>query len=220
MTGVPKGMPWKKQSAKPCFIACFIYSYARRCLYDMLPWAYYCDTDSALMKEEDVKEFMEQRPHRFPPDGEQPEFGHVAEELTEKGISANYRAYLIQPKTYAVFAYDEKGNYAYDEKDGKRIGRSKIRAKGVKKSDIVLGEAEAKKLDTELRSPQERFFYTGENKENAFGEEANAERLYAVMKRDGRGYVLCSQIVRSMTKEGKPFVLTQRYTVKKLTVEQ
>jgi hypothetical protein len=214
MTGVPKGTPWKKQNAKPCFIACFIYSYARRCLYDMIPWAYYCDTDSALMTIDDVKEFQEQRPHRFPEEGKEAEFGHVAEELTEKGVADNYKAYLIQPKTYAVFAYDKDGKYA--------PGKSKMRAKGVKKTDLVLSATEAARVTHLLPTPEDRFFYSGkdENKKLIFGKEENAERMYRDMLEKKHAFVLCSQIVRSMVKNEKAFVLTQRYTVKKLSIQE
>lgn len=230
MSGVPKNSRWDARRAKPCFIACFIYAYARRCLYDLLPWAYYCDTDSALVRAEDEPELRAQRPHRFPHVGQQPEFGHVDEELGTS--SASHRVILLQPKTYMIAAVAEDGSYAMTRK-GESL--SKIRAKGVCRRDAILGRAEAERMLSRDQAVPEaegaaasvaNRFYTMERllgeEERRFSDEANAEKLFREILQTGSGYVFCSQLVRSLGRVGadgahKAFVLAQRYTVKKLS---
>jgi hypothetical protein len=213
---------WSQSRSKPSYLAAFIYSYARRCLYDMLPYSEYSDTDSALMTEEKASEFKAAHPERFPEEGKEPEFGHVDEELTAKKTSASYKAYLVQPKMYAVFAFDEKGNYdGLTGKNGSVESLSKIRSKGVKRSDIVLTDEEVTYIEKIATTPRERFFYhtTATSEGQAFGEEKNAEALMSAMCKGETAHVLCSQLTRSLkSKEGDhAFTITQRYILKSLT---
>lgn len=222
MTGDPlEDRPWRSDSAKPSFIPAFIYSYARRCLYDMLPYSEYCDTDSGLMTEENGERFRQEHPERFPSDGKQAGFGHVEEELMAKKKSHLYRAYLIQPKLYAVFAINDKGEYdTITDKKGGSESLSKIRSKGIKGGDIVLDRKEAAYLEYAGTAKELFTFHTKRTAEQAcFKIERNAEALMKEMLQGRPANILCSQLKRSLgSKDGSnTFSITQRYLLKKLT---
>jgi len=207
MTGKVKAGAWNRTKAKPCYLACFIYAYARRCLFDLLPYSFYCDTDSGFMTLENYERFRANYPHRFPAEGEDAGFGHVAEELTEKGAAHEYRAYFIQPKTYAIYALDENGKYL--------PGSSKVRAKGIRPSDVLISSEEAGELEhTDVAGKFAR--YTGAPRR--FAAEEASESFMRQMYENGNATVLCSQIRRSLTHDQKAFVLRQVYTVKKMSV--
>ena len=95
--------PFNPKNASPCFLACFIYSYARRRLRAaLLCGAWYCDTDSALFDEEGARRFRELHPDWLTPEGQDKKFGEWEEELGQDGTK-EFECYMVQPKNYAIF---------------------------------------------------------------------------------------------------------------------
>ena len=213
ISGVVRDKPYNPKRAKPSFLACFIYSYARRELYKLLKYSHYCDTDSGLMWEHDYELCRKECSALFPLEGEEPVFGQVDEELA-RYKAASYRAYLIQPKTYAVFLLDKEGAYLRG-KEGEIL--SKIKGKGISKNDLVIGEEDAKLIKEGGRSPGEMFFIVKDYAEVdglQFGKEENAERFYDSLKETGKAYTVGSQLLRKKGSAGQPFVISQRFPLK------
>ena len=129
---------YKEKKAKPAYLGIFIYAYARTYMYDLLYSNYdvlYTDTDSAVLKEQDFNDFKSKLIKKCGTQNNEyyiltnnegvptigGEFGQFEEELsTPQQVSSE--AYLLAKKMYAIEMKD---------KDGKVIGTSKYRLKGV-----------------------------------------------------------------------------------------
>lgn len=107
-----------KESAKPSYLGCFVYAYARRYMYETILSRYltiYQDTDSALMPEEEWDRLRKEQPEII----DNGEFGCLEEEV---GTGTN--PITLSPKCYFVKAEDEE--------------KSKRKFKGVGKKDTYL----------------------------------------------------------------------------------
>jgi hypothetical protein len=114
-----------KDSAKPSYLAIFIYAYARKFMYRNILSKYtvlYQDTDSALMLDEEYRRLMKEQPNLF---GIK-DFGKFEQELNEAD-----KCIIISPKNYYVNG---------KPKDGE--DKTKRRFKGVKSYDTYLLSSE------------------------------------------------------------------------------
>jgi hypothetical protein len=127
-TALGRSLAGKKNGARPGYLAGFIYAHARRALRTVLSFGgLYCDTDSALLPRLAYEKFQEVHPELITPPGVLKRLGDWEVEAE----SADMRAYLIAPKTYALF--DRAG--AAPEEPGRCL---KYRLKGVGARDVVV----------------------------------------------------------------------------------
>lgn len=115
-----------KKSAKPSYLSVFIYSYARKHMYEKILSRYcvlYQDTDSALMPRKEYLRFREEQKEL-----DTKEYGGFKEEV---GVSKNI--VIVAPKTYLVTAENEE--------------KSKRKCKGIRKDDTWLYSKEIKNVD-------------------------------------------------------------------------
>ncbi len=123
----------KKNGARPGYLAGFIYAHARHALRTVLSFGgLYCDTDSALLPRPCYDEFRAQHPELITPPGVLKRLGDWEVEAE----ASNMRAYLIAPKTYALF---DRSEAAAQADPGAVL---KYRLKGVGARDVVVSDAE------------------------------------------------------------------------------
>jgi hypothetical protein len=198
--------PFNPKNASPCFLACFIYAYARRRLRSaLLCGAWYCDTDSALFDEEGARRFREKYPHWLTPEGQDKKFGEWEEELGQDGTK-EFECYMVQPKNYAIFG----------------SGAPKIRSKGVGGRDVVITYGQAIKVMAMDEAARGEF--CEKNKNHTIKTPAVAELVYQAGVRSEPIYALCMQFHRecgagtetSDQSLGGLFSLRQSYTIKQV----
>lgn len=199
--------PFNPKNASPCFLACFIYAYARRRLRAaLLCGAWYCDTDSALFDEEGARRFRETYPDWLTPEGQDKKFGEWEEELGQDGTK-EFECYMVQPKNYAIFGGG---------------GPPKIRSKGVGGRDIIINYDQAIKVMAMDEASRGEF--CEQHKNSTIKTPSTAEAVYRAGVESKPIYALCMQFHRECgagieTNDeslGGLFSLRQSYTIKQV----
>lgn len=195
-----KNVGWSPRAASPAYLGCFIYSYAREHLYAIAGHynAIYTDTDSAALRKVDAERALKECPGLFVPEGAAKSFGEWEVELEtgDAGFSA-----FIRPKLYIVI--------------DSNIPRSswKIRAAGVRQSDIPITEEQAARFRNS--TPVELFNHI-RDATTSFGAMTFEE--YKAMYTDlnaGRPRSFLTSSIRKNLKPGE-ISLSQHFTIKTL----
>lgn len=201
-----KAEPFNPKKASPCFLACFIYAYARRRLRAaLLCGAWYCDTDSALFDEEGARRFREAHPDWLTPPGADKKFGEWEEELGQDGTK-DFTCYMVQPKNYAIFGGKEP----------------KIRSKGVGGRDVIISYGQA--IDVMAMDEASRGEFCEKHSSATIKNAATAEEVYNAGVESKPIYALCMQFHRECgvgsesndQSLGGLFSLRQSYTIKQV----
>jgi hypothetical protein len=198
-----------KRTAKPSILAVLIYSYSRAlvwrtlCQHNVL----YSDTDSGLFRMGDYHNILRAFP-QLDPTGRTKELGDLEQELPPHH---NAKAYLMAPKDYAVFVFDETGN---------RVDGAKIRVKGVNlRSDRLLNSGlSAAHLGGNTLS-ELTAIYNAEDRDISapLSDISVVEQLFSQRAAGGSVLILSSQLVRNINDStGLPLTLAQRFLVKHL----
>lgn len=201
----PAAKIYKAARAKPSILAVLIYSYSRALLYrvccaggDIL----YCDTDSALYREADVAKVRAAFPD-LDPTNRRKTLGDLEEELP---THQNAVSYLIAPKDYSVFCYE-------DEKMQIPL-KPKLRMKGVnQRSDRLVTPEVAAELAEKTLYEQAAEYNGGENS-RPLSDPAVMKEFFERRVKKEKLTVLCSQLTRSYKNEMNPYSLKQRYLIK------
>tara|TARA_R110001606_G_scaffold111771_2_gene238458 strand:+ start:54 stop:3299 length:3246 start_codon:yes stop_codon:yes gene_type:complete len=191
-------------AAKPSILAVLIYSYSRALLYrvciaggDIL----YCDTDSALYRAADVAKVRTAFPD-LDPSGRRKTLGDLEEELPEH---ENAVSYLIRPKDYSVFCYEDAEMLT--------ALKPKLRMKGVNQRGDRLVTAEvAARLKTMSVYEQAEEYTNGTNSQ-PLSDPVVMKQFFERRAKKEKLTVLCSQLTRCHREE---ISLKQRYLIKQV----
>ena len=226
----PPNKVYKKAKAKPSILAALIYSYSRALLYRVCCTAgtiLYCDTDSALYHKADAMRVREMYPD-LNPEGRTKTLGDLEEELP---AHASGKAFLIAPKDYSVFTYDDVANAEGEIVQEMQVDAKgkwpKLRVKGVNQRSDRLIEAAHVETIAGLSTAGFTIEYNPEIPRASAGEEAlerskplaDPKVMYKFFERRAAGEklaILSSQITRTYKDDNRPFSLQQRFMIKKL----
>lgn len=186
---------------KPSFLAGFIYSYARKYMYDTILYKYctlYQDTDSALLPIGEYKRFVKENENIY----NTGVYGCLEEEL----LYDTDKVYLLQPKCYCAIMKNE------DEPN-------KYRFKGINGSNSYITESNYNKLNNksidEIDGNEKRELY--EKLEN----KCLTPKMYEDLNSGERLYIFQSQLKKSKESNGElRFGVCQKFLIKKICLKK
>lgn len=211
ITGKRADKNYNPKFAKPSFIGCLIYSYARGLLYRCCIQSFlekssqkddslgplYSDTDSMLLTESDCDKVFKLFPY-LDCRGRKKERGDLECELKQHD---NANAYLIEKKDYAIIVDND-------------IDKSKIRIKGInKKRDKIINDEQAISIQQKVES--KKIYECGEIY-NSFP-LMNVKSIEEIAKQRLEGkqvHFMCSQLRKRFSEFG--FYIDQVFMVKTL----
>lgn len=221
---------YKKEKAKPCYLASLIYSYSRRYMYKKIlsKYKYFMtDTDSALMLKSEYDKFVKENEQL----AKGVNFGDFEQELPTKDSNGDWPKVNVicnDKKNYIISPIDRSILF-----DPKEKSVDKIRLKGINKKDTWLKEDECKELIERAKIYRKKKA-KGDDIHNMYyclGMDIRELRLinkrpinyemYEEVQKGNTVYVLTSHIkkhnnIKEAQNVGKAFYLEQIYSIKEV----